>query len=133
MIVKTAPGTKDATGKYVGEGLKGYADKDKIYQRGSTGGVTAGEEWITCFYGVTGKELATREYWPYFGIQSDWNPDGGADGAGYGQRGNGFKGAVIKIPCRDGQTRPACYMQRGIYTFVYATAISWDGTSLVEE
>lgn len=133
MIVKTAPGTKDATGKYVGEGLKGYDQRTWVYGRGSDGSPTSGEEWVTCFDGVTGKELATREYWPYFSIQSNWNPGGNADGASYGRRGNGFKGAVIKIPCRDGQTRPVCYMQRGIYSYVYATAISWDGTSLVEE
>lgn len=134
MIAKTAPGTKDGLGNYVGKGLAGYpGDLEKAYYRGSDGLPTDGEEWVTCFDGVTGRELASRQYWPYFGIQSNWNPGGNADGKTYGRRGNGFKGAVITIPCRDGQTRPVCYMQRGIYTYVYATAISWDGTSLTEE
>lgn len=135
MIVKTAPGTKDADGNYVGKGLKGYPeDLEKNYGRGSDGSPTSGEEWVTCFDGTTGKELASRQYWPYFSIQSNWDTrKGHSDGASYGRRGNGFKGAVIKIPCRDGQTRPVCYMQRGIYTYVYATAISWDGDSLREE
>lgn len=135
MIVKTAPGTKDGEGNYVGKGLKGYPDDlEKVYYRGSDGGPTRGEEWITCFDGVTGKELASKQYWPYFNIQSDWDTrNGRTDGDTYGRRGNGFKGAVIKIPCRDGKVRPTCYMQRGIYTYVYATAISWDGDSLREE
>ena len=134
LICKSAPGTKDASGNYVGKGLPGYdTDLEKVYYRGHDKLPTKGEEWITCFDGENGKELASRKYWPYFNIQSEWNPDGNSDGASYGRRGNGFKGAVIKIPCRDGQVRPVCYMQRGIYTYVYATAISWDGKNLTEE
>ena len=134
LICKSAPGTKDASGNYVGKGLPGYdTDLEKVYYRGHDKLPTKGEEWITCFDGVNGKELASKKYWPYFNIQSEWNPDGNSDGASYGRRGNGFKGAVIKIPCRDGQVRPVCYMQRGIYTYVYATAISWDGKNLTEE
>lgn len=134
LICKTAPGTKDASGSYVGKGLPGYdTDLEAVYYRGHDKLPTKGEEWLTCFDGETGKELASRKYWPYFNIQSDWNPGGNADGASYGRRGCGFKGAVIKIPCRDGQVRPVCYMQRGIYTYVYATAISWDGKNLTEE
>lgn len=134
LIVKSAPGTKDATGKYVGEGLPGYpADLQTVYYRGSDKIPTRGEEWITCFDGVTGKELASRKYWPYFGIHSNWNPGGSTDGEGYGRRGNGLKGAVLKIPCRDGVVRPVCVMQRGAYTYSYALAISWNGKELVEE
>jgi rhamnogalacturonan endolyase len=135
MIVKTAPGCKDGLGNYVGKGLKGYPDDlEKTYKRGSDGGPVSGEEWVTCFDGTTGKELATRQYWPYFSIQTNWdNRPNHEDGQNYGRRGNGFKSAVIRIPCRDGQVRPCCYLQRGIYTYVYATAISWDGKNLVEE
>lgn len=135
LICKTAPGTKDATGAYVGNGLPGYPDDLKtIYYRGHDGLPTKGEEWLTCFDGATGKELASKQYWPYFNIQSDWDPrSGSTDGESYGRRGNGFKGAVMKIPCRDGKVRPVCVMQRGIYSYVYATAISWDGKNLTEE
>lgn len=135
LICKTAPGTKDATGTYVGNGLPGYPDDLKtIYYRGHDGLPTKGEEWLTCFDGATGKELASKQYWPYFNIQSDWDPRSNAtDGESYGRRGNGFKGAVMKIPCRDGKVRPVCVMQRGIYSYVYATAISWDGKNLTEE
>lgn len=132
MIVKSAPGTKDASGTYVGEGLPGYDnDLTTTYYRGSDGLPTKGEEWITCFDGVTGKKLASRQYWPYFGIQSNWNPGGSTDGVGYGRRGNGLKGNVIYIPV-DGEKRPCCYMQRGIYSYVYAIAIAWDGKELKE-
>lgn len=135
LICKTAPGTKDALGNYVGQGLQGYdTDLQTLYYRGSDDIPTRGEEWLTCFDGVTGKELASKQYWPYFNIQSDWDPRSGSeDGENYGRRGNGFKGAVIKIICRDNQVRPVCVMQRGIYSYVYATAISWDGKNLTEE
>lgn len=135
LICKTAPGTKDAAGNYVGNGLPGYpTDLQKTYYRGSDKLPTKGEEWLTCFDGATGKELASKQYWPYFNIQSDWDPrSGSTDGENYGRRGNGFKGAVMKIPCRDGKVRPVCVMQRGIYSYVYATAISWDGKQLTEE
>jgi hypothetical protein len=135
LICKTAPGSKDATGAYVGKGLAGYPDDlQKLYYRGSDGWPTRGQEWITCYDGATGKELASRLYWPYFSIQTDWDPrSGSTDGEAYGRRGNGFKGVVMKIPCRDGQLRPVCVMQRGIYSYVYATAISWDGKNLTEE
>lgn len=135
LICKTAPGSKDATGAYVGEGLPGYPnDLQKTYYRGHDGLPTKGEEWITCYDGATGRALASKQYWPYFNIQSDWDPrSGSTDGVSYGRRGNGFKGAVLKVPCRDGQVRPVCVMQRGIYSYVYATAISWDGKKLTEE
>lgn len=132
MIVKSAPGTKDASGAYVGEGLPGYDnDLTTTYFRGSDGLPTKGEEWVTCFDGVTGKELASCQYWPYFGIQSNWNPGGSSDGVNYGRRGNGLKGNVIYIPV-DGEKKPCCYMQRGIYSYVYAIAIAWDGKELKE-
>lgn len=135
LICKTAPGTKEAAGNYVGNGLPGYpTDLQKTYYRGSDKLPTKGEEWLTCFDGATGKELASKQYWPYFNIQSDWDPrSGSTDGENYGRRGNGFKGAVMKIPCRNGKVRPVCVMQRGIYSYVYATAISWDGKQLTEE
>ena len=135
LICKSAPGTKDATGAYVGKGLPGYPDDlQKTYFRGHDGLPTKGEEWLTCFDGATGKELASKQYWPYFNIQTDWDPRrGSTDDVNYGRRGNGFKGAVMKIPCRDGKVRPVCVMQRGIYSYVYATAISWDGKKLTEE
>ncbi len=132
MIVKSAPGTKDATGKYVGEGLSGYAtDLQTTYYRGSDKLPTKGEEWVTCFDGATGKELSSCQYWPYFGIQSNWNPGGSTDGVTYGRRGNGFKANVIYIPV-DGERKPCCYMQRGIYSYVYAFALTWDGKELKE-
>ncbi len=132
MIVKTAPGSQDASGKFVGESLTGYADIEKQYYRGSDKLPTEGAEWITCYSGVDGTELATIDYWPLFGIQSDWdNRSNSTDGKAYGRRGNGFKGAVIYIPV-DGEVKPCCYCQRGIYTYIYAMALTWDGTTLKE-
>lgn len=125
LIVKTAPGSLDAQGRYVGASLKGYSDRNKLYYRGSDGLPTQGEEWMTCYDGTTGKELGTVDYWPLFGIQSNWYP-GGSDTYTYGRRGNGFKGAVVYLDV-DGKKLPCCYSQRGIYSYVYASTYSWDG------
>lgn len=125
LIIKTAPGSFDAQGKYVGASLKGYADRNKLYYRGSDGLPTQGEEWMTCYDGTTGKELGTVDYWPLFNIQSNWYP-GGNDTYTYGRRGNGFKGAVVYLDV-DGKKLPCCYSQRGIYSYVYASTYSWDG------
>lgn len=141
MMVKSAPGTKDADGNYVGSAAKsatgsdlpGYpADLEKIYYRGSDGLPTKGEEWVTCF-SWEGKELASRQYWPYFSIQSNWNPGGSSDGYTYGRRGCSQKGGVMTIPCNDGEVRPVSFFQRGAYTYVYGLAVSWDGEHLTEE
>lgn len=140
MVVKSAPGTKDNDGNYVGSAkhsatgkdLPGYAtDLNTTYYRGSDGLPTRGEEWLTIF-SYEGKELASRQYWPYFSIQTNWYP-GGNDGEGYGRRGCSQKGAVMKIPCLDGQTRPCAFFQRGAYTYVYGICVSWDGKNFVEE
>lgn len=136
MMVKSAPGTKDATGKYVGFGLPGYTsmesnDLNTYYYRGSDALPTKGEEWMTVF-SSEGKELATTQYWPYFGIQNNWYP-GSSDTYTYGRRGCSQKGGVAKVPCKDGVTRP-CYMaQRGAYSYVYVICYSWDGKELKEE
>ncbi len=141
MIVKSAPGTKDADGNFVGgaahsatgENLPGYDnDLNTIYYRGSDGLPTKGEEWLTVF-SWEGKELGSRQYWPYFSIQTNWNPGGNSDGASYGRRGCSQKGGVMKIPCLDGQTRPCAFFQRGAYTYVYGQCVSWDGKTLKEE
>lgn len=132
LIVKSAPGSRDATGRYVGQQLAGIKDTATLYFRGSDKWPTRGEEWITCYNAETGAELATIDYWPRFDIQENWYyGKKNGDTYLYGRRGNGFKGAVVYIPV-DGVRRPCCYAQRGIYSYVYATTYSWDGTELKE-
>lgn len=129
VIGKTAQGSKDGTGNYLSKGVAAGANHSAS-SINSSGVITdGGKEWITCFDGRTGKELATIDYWPYFNIQSNWNPSGTKDGNTYGHRGNWFKGCVACLPV-NGVKKACAVTIRGIYTYSYAAAYSWDGKTL---
>lgn len=130
LICKTAQGSKDATGEYLHTGPASRADHTKS-SINSSGVITdGGKEFLTCFDGVTGQELATVNYWPAFNIQSNWDDRSGrTDGASYGHRGNWFKGCVAFLDV-NGQPTPCAVTVRGIYTYSYAAAYSWNGTTL---
>lgn len=129
LIAKTAQGSKDATGNFLSKGAAAGANHyaSSIKNNVITDG---GKEWITCFSGRDGKELATIEYWPYFSIQSDWDDrNNSTDGNTYGHRGNWMKGCVAFLPV-NGKAKPCAVTTRGIYTYTYAAAYSWDGKTL---
>ena len=130
LITKTAQGSKDATGNYLSKGAAKGANHNAS-SINSSGVITdGGKEWITCYDGRTGKELATIDYWPYFNIQKDWDDRPNAtDGNTYGHRGNWFKSTVAAIPV-NGVKRNCAVTVRGIYTYSYAAAYSWDGENL---
>ena len=130
LIIKTAQGSKDATGRYLSTGPAKNANH-QASSVNSSGVITdAGQEWITCYSGVTGKELATIDYWPYFNIQRDWDDRPTyQDGSTYGHRGNWMKGCVAFLDV-NGKPTPCFVTTRGIYTYSYAAAYSWDGKSL---
>ena len=130
VITKTAPGSKDATGSYLSKGVAAGADHSAS-SINSAGVITdGGKEWITCYDGRTGKELATIDYWPYFNIQSDWDDRANnTDGSGYGHRGNWLKGCVATLPV-NGKATPCAVTVRGIYTYSYAASYTWDGKTL---
>lgn len=130
LIGKTAQGSKDATGEYLHTGPAATADHSKSSVNASGVITSGGKEWLTCFDGVTGRELATIDYWPLFSIRSNWDDRSGkTDGAAYGHRGNWFKGCVAFLDV-NGQPTPCAVTVRGIYTYSYAAAYSWDGTEL---
>ena len=129
LIVKTAQGAKDATGNYLSKGAAAGADHTASSVNSSNVITDGGKEWITCFDGVTGRELATIDYWPYFNIQSNWNPSGTKDTNTYGHRGNWFKGCVAFLNV-NGKAKPCAVTTRGIYTYSYAAAYTWDGKNL---
>ena len=56
MAVKTAPGTKDATGAYIKLGPAASATHTMLY-RNSDGYVLSGPEYLTVFNGQTGAEM----------------------------------------------------------------------------
>ena len=130
LIGKTAQGSKDATGEYLHTGPAATADHSKSSVNASGVITSGGKECLTCFDGMTGHELATTDYWPLFSIRSNWDDRSGkTDGAAYGHRGNWFKGCVAFLDV-NGQPTPCAVTVRGIYTYSYAAAYSWDGTEL---
>ncbi|MEE5991949.1 MAG: RICIN domain-containing protein [Oscillospiraceae bacterium] len=105
LICKTADGTKDGQGNYIG-------DKSKDY-RSSAGRILSGSEYITLFDGLTGKALDTQEYDPVRGNVGDW-------GDTYGNRVDRFTACVAYL---DGKNASACF-GRGYYTRMAVAA--WD-------
>ena len=127
LITKTAPGTKDGKGNYLTTGAAMGADQTASSVNASGVITDGGKEWISVFNGVTGKELATTDYWPLFSIQKDWDDrSNGTDGNTYGHRGNWLKGCVAFLNV-NGKPTPCAVSVRGIYTYSYAAAYSWDG------
>ena len=105
LICKTADGTKDGQGNYIG-------DKSKDY-RSSAGRILTGPEYITLFDGATGKALDTQNYDPGRGTVGDW-------GDTYGNRVDRFTACVAYL---DGEHASACF-GRGYYTRMAVAA--WD-------
>lgn len=107
MICKTADGTKDGTGKYVGDSSKDY--------RNSDGKILDGPEYLTLFDGKTGAALDTVNYVPGRGDHTAW-------GDSYGNRVDRFTGCVAYLG-GTGQNASAVF-GRGYYTRLTVTA--WD-------
>lgn len=139
MIVKTAPGTTDASSSFLSKGIAEGADHTATYYD-DNGMIATGPEWLTCFEGATGRELMTVDYWPHFDIQQNWDPHGN-DGASKANRGCRFKAAVAVLPVKVGdrseevgdkpeEARPCAVMNRGYYTYSYFGAYAWDGQEL---
>ena len=101
VVMKTAPGTKDGTGKYV---LMGNDNPNADY-RNSDGYILSGPEYLTIFNGLTGAEINTVAYNPGRGTVSSW-------GDKYGNRVDRFLACTAYL---DGQ-HPSVVMCRGYYT-----------------
>lgn len=101
VVMKTAPGTKDGTGKYV---LMGNDNPNANY-RNSDGYILSGPEYLTIFNGLTGAEINTVAYNPGRGTVSNW-------GDKYGNRVDRFLACTAYL---DGQ-HPSVVMCRGYYT-----------------
>lgn len=97
MVVKTADGTKDGQGNYIGDSSKDYRD--------SNGRILSGSEYLTLFDGKTGAALDTIDYEPGRGTVSSW-------GDSYGNRVDRFLGCVAYL----NGTTPSVVMCRGYYT-----------------
>ena len=105
VACKTADGTRDNAGTYVGSSSADY--------RSSAGYILTGPEYLTVFNGQTGVIRATVNYNPARGTVADW-------GDGYGNRVDRFLAGVAYV---DG-TRPSLIMCRGYYT--RSALVAWD-------
>ncbi len=103
MMVKTADGTVDGTGKVIGDGSKDY--------RSAAGRILEGPEYLTLFDGATGEALDTVDYKPGRGDHTAW-------GDNYGNRVDRFTACVAYL---DGVNAYACF-GRGYYTRTAMTA-----------
>ena len=120
MIVKTADGTVDGTGKVIG-------DKSKDY-RSSGGTVLDGPEYLTVFRGVDGAAVTTVEYQPSRNINQHVK---GKDAHGYwgDNYGNRCERYLAATGYLDG-VRPSAIFARGYYSSSYVAAYNFDGKDL---
>lgn len=96
LVVKTADGTVDGTGKVIGDAQADYVNDD--------GFILEGPEFLTLFDGETGGELDTVPYDPPRGNVADW-------GDSWGNRVDRFLACVAYL---DG-VNPSVVMCRGYY------------------
>ncbi|WP_116126152.1 Ig-like domain-containing protein [Lewinella sp. IMCC34183] len=111
VVCKTAPGTRDATGEYLSDGIAGD-DDDAADYRNDEGYILEGPEYLTLFSGMTGEEVSTVEFNPVRGNVGDW-------GDTYGNRVDRFLAGVAYF-----DRLPSVVMARGYYTRSVLTA--WD-------
>ena len=142
MMCKTAPGSKDGSGKYVSEA----ATRDNIktvdnYKdwRNSEGRIKGGQEWLTVFNGETGEAIHTVLYNPnrngnydsldgVNGWTKNWDDRTGKTDKEYGNRGERYLAAVAYL---DGaEYSPCAIYVRGYYTYSYVWAVEFDGKEL---
>ncbi|RYZ09704.1 MAG: rhamnogalacturonan lyase [Myxococcales bacterium] len=121
IACKTAPGTKDGTGKALGSGPAAGDDDSQDY-RNADGYVLTGPEYLTVFEGATGKELATVEYPVLRGTVSAW-------GDAYGNRVDRHNGGVAFVSDmgngKAASGRPSIIQGRGYYTRLTVSAYNF--------
>lgn len=111
VVLRTADGTQDGTGKVIGDRRADW--------RNMKGRIVAGPEYLTVFNGETGAAMATVDYIPERGNLKDW-------GDGYANRSDRFLAAIAYL---DG-IHPSVVMCRGYYTRSVLAAFDWDGKEL---
>ena len=104
LITKTADGTKDGTGKVIGDGSRNY--------RNGSGYILDGPEYMTLFDGRTGSALDTINFPVPRGKVSDW-------GDNYGNRVDRFNSGIAYL---DG-VHPSAIYNRGYYTRMTISAV----------
>jgi rhamnogalacturonan endolyase len=120
LACKTADGTKDGTGKVIGDPEKDWRtlkEGDKRHGR-----ILDGPEYFTIFDGQTGAALKTTDYIPGRDPIDGWGGIGGNGGNdNYGNRCDRFLACIAYL---DGR-RPSVVTCRGVYGRTVAAAWDW--------
>lgn len=125
IACKTADGTKDGTGKVIGDKDKDWRNKEADSQR--YGRILSGPEFFTIFDGKTGAALKTVDFIPGRDPIDGWGGIGGNGGNdSYGNRCDRFLACVAYL---DGK-RPSVVMSRGVYGRTVLAAWDWRGGEL---
>ena len=133
LICKTAPGSLDASRRYVSE----VADDEAIRQidnhadhRNKRGRIQSGEELLTVFNGLTGEAIHTVWYNPNrgYGVGGSAEYAGWGDKMVEGNRGERYLACVAYLAGMD--KNPSAVMCRGYYTRSYLWAVDFDGKHL---
>ena len=120
LACKTADGTKDGTGKIIGDGEKDWRNKEERSQR--YGRILTGPEYLTIFDGKTGAVLKTVDFIPGRDPIDGWGGIGGNGGNdSYGNRCDRFLACVAYL---DG-IHPSLVMSRGVYGRIVLAAWDW--------
>lgn len=120
IACKTADGTKDGTGKILGDATKDWRNKESDTQR--FGRILSGPEFLTVFDGKTGAALKTVDYIPGRDPIDGWGGIGGNGGTdNYGNRCDRFLACVAYL---DGR-HPSLVMCRGVYGRTVLAAWDW--------
>ncbi|MCW1925378.1 rhamnogalacturonan lyase [Luteolibacter arcticus] len=125
LACKTADGTKDGTGKVIGDASKDWRNKEEGTQR--FGRILSGPEFLTVFDGKTGAALKTVDFIPGRDPIDGWGGIGGNGGNdSYGNRCDRFLACVA---CLDGK-HPSLVMSRGVYGRTVLAAWDWQNGEL---
>lgn len=150
VVCKTAEGTMDAVGTYVGQAyfptyVQNYSLGSRTFNpdanyRNDNGYILQGPEFLTVFNGETGTEIVTTAYDPprYSSVYNNgneipvMNPSGdnihSLWGDNYGNRVDRFLACIAYL---DG-IHPSLVMCRGYYTRTVLVAYDFDGKNLMK-
>jgi rhamnogalacturonan endolyase len=116
VMMKTADGTIDGTGKAIGDASRDWREKKEGDRLGR---IMSGPEYLTVFDGLTGRALKTVDYVPDRGPEDCWGDD-------HANRSDRYLAALAYL---DGH-RPSAVFCRGYYTRTTLAAWQWDGKDL---
>lgn len=119
FVCKTADGTRDGLGNYIGDPNADWRDKDESAK--TYGHIVDGPEYLTVFDGRTGKEISTVDYLPERGDMQSW-------GDTKANRSERYLAAVAYL---DGE-HPSLIMTRGYYARTALVAWDFDGEKLIK-